>query len=368
MSVCIAWFFCLVLPVYALPVKFPATFQYIDWSYTGNRFENKTVLLFGGTSGMGFASAAMFIQECSRRTVLAARNAKQGTLAAEVLQNISQGHCAHQGTVEYQRADIRKREEIRKVLSSFNQGLDVIVNSAAIPGYFGDLGDIPDVEILGPHDGLFNDIYGAMFVSAEALQYWQRNPSRSGSQPSLIHFSSEQGMTPCRVSAVYSMSKHAIIGLTTSVAEAHKGQIRANVVLPGLVQTPFTWNQARLYVLLPNGTLVLRPNMQMYQCVKDGEMIDGDCPDGGRGYGCPCPDLIPEDPRLKVMFPNYPASAADPRLIAATVLKIADPTSSATGKSFIVDVDGQWECDELTDMWQTCPKSRTTSVVDAFLS
>ena len=66
-----------------------------------------------------------------------------------------------------------------------------------------------------------------------------------GYTPALVLLSSEQGMTPCPSCALYSASKHGIIGLTQSIAAAYPTILRVNTVLPGLVDTPLTWNQVK---------------------------------------------------------------------------------------------------------------------------
>merc|ERR1719468_1030697 len=120
-------------------------------------------------------------------------------------------------------------------------------------------------------------------------------------------------MAPAPGAAVYSSSKHAIIGMVTSVAGHHlpggvgvQLPVRVNAVLPGLVSTPFTWNQARGSEILPDGKFKAVRTLQPWQCVvgnlSTGQIIDGDCEDGGRGYGCPCEDVSVDDPRVQAMI------------------------------------------------------------------
>lgn len=42
----------------------PETFRFVDPSYKDSRFVRKRALVVGGTSGIGFAGAAMMSQEC----------------------------------------------------------------------------------------------------------------------------------------------------------------------------------------------------------------------------------------------------------------------------------------------------------------
>ena len=57
-----------LLALATLPSPLPSTFTFIDRSYAGDRFINDTVVVFGGTSGIGFAAAAMLLAECAATT------------------------------------------------------------------------------------------------------------------------------------------------------------------------------------------------------------------------------------------------------------------------------------------------------------
>ena len=86
--------------------------------------------------------------------------------------------------------------------------------------------------------------------------------------------------------------------------------------------------QVRPYILDQNGTLVHKyPEMQMsFQCVDDkGAFVsDGDCAEGGKGYSCPCPSVMLDDPRVKPFFGGAGLlPLTDPRTVAAQILRLA---------------------------------------------
>ena len=162
----------------------------------------------------------------------------------------------------------------------------------------------------------------------EALRLWKFDNGGKGPgyKPNIVNLASEQGLTPTPGYLMYGVSKAGIIAATQTVAASQPGLLRANVVAPGLVDTPLTWNQARGLVL-QNGTLKpspLGPVQFGFQCInKDGTKVieQGDCPGtGGTGYTCPCPDVRRDDPRLKPMFAPLGILPVDPRLVAASVL------------------------------------------------
>ena len=94
---------------------------------------------------------------------------------------------------------------------------------------------------------------------------------------------------------MYGASKAGIISATNTIAAAYGKSLRANVVAPGLISTPLTWNQVRSYTMQADGTANNTfPQLQFgFQCVQQNGSVlaDGDCKSGGTGWECPCPDI-----------------------------------------------------------------------------
>ena len=66
-----------------------------------------------------------------------------------------------------------------------------------------------------------------------------------GFKPSIVNVASVQGLTPAPGMLMYGASKAGIISATQSIAAGYGDSLRANVVAPGLISTPLTWNQVR---------------------------------------------------------------------------------------------------------------------------
>ena len=345
----------------------PDTLSMFNASYSGRRFANHTAVVVGGTSGMGFAAAAMLVQECAREVLIGSRNAQQGQLAQLVLEDIArstQPHCSGTAAtaVTYVQMDATDRASIRNLLGASKFAIDVVIHTAAIPGWTGDFTELSDDAFLTAHDAVYNNLYGGTFVALEAMGYWKRRHVRS---PSLVITSSENGMDPCPGCAQYGMSKHGLIGLATSLANT--SNVRVSVVLPGLVDTPFTWNQARGNIV-QNGTLVPAPGLsgpiQIWQCVQNGKLVrDGDCPDGGTGYNCPCPDVARDDPRVPLLVDMLMAntSLVHPNSVAREILALASG-SVAPGVVVVPNAppNGKGAAPPSTrtcpdNMWMQCP-------------
>lgn len=340
-------------------------------------------MIFGGTSGIGFATAGRFIQECAIRTVIVGRNEKKGNLAVQVLkQEASQQHCADKGEVEYIKADITNRAQVRSVLESFhntNGGrLQVVVQTAATVGYSGNFANLPDEILFTGRDAVYNNLYGTKTVTQEALRFWGKDKCTPlqfkacddlGYVPSLTLLSSMNGMTPTALGESYGQSKHGIINIATSVGQSYPQELRVNAILPGLINTPFTWNQARNIELQPGGNYSVNYDMQTsWQCTVDGKFIqNGECPGGGTGYGCPCEDLFKDDARVEVLLEASGApKMIDPRRVGDAILEIADERSNVTSASKVVDEQKIFQCVNETGfnvtmatwepLWEFCPQ------------
>ena len=183
-------------------------------------------------------------------------------------------------------------------------------------------------------------------------------------------------MSPCAGCAMYGISKHGLVGLATSIVnEAAQGGLNVTVssVLPGLVNTPFTWNQVRGQVII-NGELkpapFLKEPLQVWQCIaSNGTVItNGNCENGGTGYGCPCPDIPLSDPRVALMETTMQpdTNIIDPNAVAAEVLDLLD---GYIGEVRVVPNDPKNDHlipeGPLTrkcplNMWESCPITKSS--------
>ena len=325
------------------------------------------MVIAGGTSGIGFATAAIAVQECASAVYILGQNEEKGAFAANIAnERTSQKSCAtpsaRDDVVSFIRVDVRKRDQIRSafdhIMSQAEKRMDVLVNTAGISGWsLLGLPDIPDDAFLGENDAILNNLYGTIHLMAEALRAWkmencvvpigQKSCPQLGYYPSIVNVASEQGLTPTPSMLMYGVSKAGIIQATRTIAASYPQALRANVVAPGLVDTPLTWNQARAWTV-SNGKLNHSyPNLQVsFQCMQNGQVQNGNCQDGGTGSpGCPCPDINVSDPRVKALFAAY--NRVDPRRIAQTIVYLASSDAAKiTGQTYVVDQQ-MWKCPSL---------------------
>ncbi|CAH0536439.1 SDR family NAD(P)-dependent oxidoreductase [Vibrio marisflavi] len=136
-------------------------------------------------------------------------------------------------SVEYMPLDIKNERLLKEAFDYVEKKygkLDVAVNNASPSLASG--GSFVQVSVEDLRSTLDNDFW----AHALCLKY-QLNLMRSGS--CIVNISSVNGLRPTPSAAMYSASKHAIEGLTRSIAvDAIKMGIRVNSVAPGVTWTP----------------------------------------------------------------------------------------------------------------------------------
>ncbi|MCH9736018.1 MAG: SDR family oxidoreductase [Actinomycetia bacterium] len=187
-----------------------------------DRFRGTTAIVTGAASGIGRALADLLLERGA--TVYATDRDEQslGQLAA--------AHAGRGLTTAV--VDVSDRSAVAAVIDravSDCGRLDFMFNNAGIVvgGDFAEMTDeawrrIVDVNFWGV-------VYGT------ELAYVQMRRQGSGH---IVNTSSSAGVLPVPHSAAYAATKHAVVGLSTSLrAEAAPHGIGVSVVLPGLVDT-----------------------------------------------------------------------------------------------------------------------------------
>ncbi|TQV80911.1 SDR family NAD(P)-dependent oxidoreductase [Denitrobaculum tricleocarpae] len=192
-----------------------------------NEFEGKSVLLSGGTSGIGRATALAFAAR-GARVVITGRNESQGAeVAAEA--------AALSGEIHFLACDVLEPEQIETVSRTavdWLGGLDIALNNAGHQEKRAALIDQP-LEV-------FERVFD---VNVRAIHVAMRTQIRTMLEAGggvIVNIASVSGIrNPNPGFAVYSASKAAMISLTKSAAMEYGPQgIRINAVAPGRVDTP----------------------------------------------------------------------------------------------------------------------------------
>jgi NAD(P)-dependent dehydrogenase (short-subunit alcohol dehydrogenase family) len=212
----------------------------------------QVVLITGGLTGIGRAAAIAFAKNGSK-VVVAGRRDEAGKALVKELRSFG-------SEAEFINADVRKEDDVRamvdKTVAQFGR-LDVAVNNAATEGQVGPITEQTAESYAATFD---TNVLGVLLCIKHEVRVMQKQ--RSGN---IINISSTYGHEGAAGASVYVGSKHAVEGITKSVAlEVVSSGIRVNAVAPGPVDTGmltrFTAtpeNKAALVSTVPMGRLGL---------------------------------------------------------------------------------------------------------------
>jgi NAD(P)-dependent dehydrogenase (short-subunit alcohol dehydrogenase family) len=183
------------------------------------RFENKVVVVTGGTSGIGLATAKAFASEGASVFITGRR---EGALDAAVK--------AIGGKVTGVRADMAKLADIDRLYDAVQQQhaqIDVVFANAG-GGTFAPLGAIDEAHV----DGIFaTNVKGVLFTVQKALPLL-----RDGA--SVILTSSTTSIAGTPAFSVYSASKAAVRSFARNwILDLKDRRIRVNAISPGVTET-----------------------------------------------------------------------------------------------------------------------------------
>jgi NAD(P)-dependent dehydrogenase (short-subunit alcohol dehydrogenase family) len=195
------------------------------------------ILITGALAGIGRATAFAFAKE-GARIVVSGRNNDAGERLVTELRSLG-------AEAEFIRADVRHEADVQnlvdKTVARFGR-LDVAVNNAGTEGKPGPVTEQTAESYAATFD---TNVLGVILSMKHELRVMQ--PQGSGS---IVNLSSTMGHRGAPGASLYTASKHAVEGLTKSVAlEGAAFGVRVNAVAPGPVETEmlnrFTGNADR---------------------------------------------------------------------------------------------------------------------------
>ena len=185
------------------------------------RFESKCVLITGGASGIGRATAVRFMEEGAQVAVL------DRDIAA--CERLKQGLPSLSGILI---ADVSEAEAVTRAfeeLDSFFQGLDVLINNAGISIRH----SFVDIKPEDWRRVIDVNLNGVFYVAQQAAK---RMLAAGGGV--IINMGSTNGLIGYPQYADYNASKAGVIELTRSMALELAPKVRVIAVCPGYVMTP----------------------------------------------------------------------------------------------------------------------------------
>jgi NAD(P)-dependent dehydrogenase (short-subunit alcohol dehydrogenase family) len=185
----------------------------------------QVVLITGAITGIGRAAAIAFAKK-GAKVVVAGRRDEAGKALVKELR-------AFGSEAEFINADVRKEDDVRamvdKTIARFGR-LDVAVNNAATEGQVGPITDQTAESYAATFD---TNVLGVILCMKHEVRVMQKQGSGN-----IVNISSTYGHEGAAGGSVYVGSKHAVEGITKSVAlEIVNSGIRVNAVAPGPVDT-----------------------------------------------------------------------------------------------------------------------------------
>lgn len=185
--------------------------------------KDKVAIITGGAQGMGKATASVFLR-AGAKVVIADVRDEQGAQVAEELSSL--------GEVRFVRTDISKSEDIQNLIaqtvSAFGK-LDVAINNAAMT---------PDkTALLEADEDYWRRLIDVNLTgTALCCKYEMQQMKKQGTRGSIVNIASINAYMPQPNMPAYTLSKHAILGLTKHAAtEGGPSGIRVNTVAPGAI-------------------------------------------------------------------------------------------------------------------------------------
>lgn len=194
------------------------------------KIQNSTILVTGGSSGIGKETARQFALNGARVVITGRDEVKLKNTADEI------------GAIPlpFDIADLKSiPAKARQILDLLDGSIDVLVNNAGV-GVFPLLGEISEEDLLSTYN---TNVFGLTLLTQELLPTFKSQQSGN-----IINIASTASIKGFARGTVYAASKFAVRGMTQCwQAELRKDNIRVCLVNPSEVTTAFA-NEERIEV------------------------------------------------------------------------------------------------------------------------
>ena len=212
------------------------------------KLQDKVAIVTGASAGMGKDIAYLFAKEGATVYAVARR--------VERLEELANSSKDLAGKIIPYGADLMKKEDSEKMIDFIYSDagkIDILVNNAGIMDDFSPVGDVTD-EML---ERVFNlNVFSLFYSMRKAVDIFLKQGSGN-----IINVASIGGLYGARAGAVYTASKHAVVGLTKNTGYMYaKKNIRCNAICPGGVATEIGSSEFMKNVN-PEGMGTIMPNL-----------------------------------------------------------------------------------------------------------
>ena len=224
-------------------------------------FDGRVLLVTGGGSGIGAATARMFAERGGRVAVLDLRAAAAEAVAAGIPGALAVA------------ADVSDEESVRAAVRTVDAGfgrIDCVVNAAghAASGPIGAWSYADWTRMLAVHAG------GTFLLCRETLPILRR-----GGGGAIVNIASIAALVAQPTNAPYGAAKGAVLAFSRQLALEAAPQVRVNVVSPGRTRTAMTEDLilARGDGDLERGLEVTRGLTPLHHICEPWEMAEAIC-------------------------------------------------------------------------------------------
>ena len=190
-----------------------------------SRLENRTAVVTGGGSGIGYSVCTRLASEGAKVVLLDLDLVAAEKTASEI---ISTG-----GSAKAYACDVSDRKMVKSVVDHVltSTNIDILINNAGI-GHVGNLENTSEEDF----DRLYNVNVKGIFNMLSAVI----PAMKSRQQGVVVNLASIASSVGIEDRFAYSMTKGAVLTMTYSIARDYINDgIRSNCVSPGRVHTPF---------------------------------------------------------------------------------------------------------------------------------
>ena len=189
------------------------------------KLKGKVAVVTGASSGMGREIAYVFAKEGAVVYAAARR--------LEKLEELAEKTKDFEGKIIPVSSNLINQEDAEKLIEyaySDSGKLDILVNNAGIMDDFSGVGDAND-EMMNKVFDL--NVFAPFYTSRKAVNIFLKE-----GKGVIVNIASIGGLYGARAGAVYTASKHALVGLTKNTGYMYaKKNIRCNAICPGAIET-----------------------------------------------------------------------------------------------------------------------------------
>ena len=189
------------------------------------KLKGKVAVVSGASSGMGREIAYVFAKEGAVVYAAARR--------LEKLEELAEKTKDFEGKIIPVSSNLINQEDAEKLIEyaySDSGKLDILVNNAGIMDDFSGVGDVND-EMMNKVFDL--NVFAPFYTSRKAVNIFLKE-----GKGVIVNIASIGGLYGARAGAVYTASKHALVGLTKNTGYMYaKKNIRCNAICPGAIET-----------------------------------------------------------------------------------------------------------------------------------